>query len=65
MANGKINERDLAAIEKRIAELECEKLEIKMRIEALMAEMANETRIDSLKDRKYEVGTAPNDLPIG
>ena len=64
MADKRMSEKELAEIEERIAELECEKLEIKKRIEALMAEMANETRIDSLMDRRYEVGAAPNDLPI-
>ena len=64
MADKRMSEKELAEIEERIAELECEKLEIKKRIEALMAEMANETRIDSLMDRRYEVGSAPNDLPI-
>ena len=54
----------LAEIDKRIAELEQEKLDLKKRIETLMDDMARETRIDSLKERKYEVGTAPNDLPI-
>ena len=64
MADVKTNEKDLASIDERIAELEREKLEIKKRIEALMNDLAKETRIDSLKERKYEVGTAPNDLPI-
>ena len=65
MADEKISKKELAAIEERIAELEREKLEVKKRIEALMVEMASEARIDSLTNRKYEVGTAPNDLPIG
>ena len=64
MADKKRNEKELAEIEERIAELERDKLEIKKRIEALMAEMANETRIDSLMNRRYAVGSAPNDLPI-
>lgn len=64
MADEKISKKELAAIDARIAELEREKLEVKKRIEALMVEMANETRIDGLKNRKYEVGSAPNDLPI-
>lgn len=64
MADTKINDKNLEAIDKRIAELEREKLEIKGRIEALMTEMSTETRIESLKRRRYEVGSAPNDLPI-
>ncbi len=64
MADIKINDKNLEAIDKRIAELEREKLEIKGRIEALMTEMSTETRIESLKKRRYEVGSAPNDLPI-
>jgi hypothetical protein len=64
MADTKINDKNLEAIDKRIAELEREKLEIKSRIEALMTEMSTETRIESLKKRRYEVGSAPNDLPI-
>ena len=64
MADTKINDKNLEAIDKRIAELEREKLEIKGRIEALMTEMSTETRIESLKKRIYEVGSAPNDLPI-
>ena len=64
MANEKTNEKRLDSIDERIAELEREKLEIKKRIEALMSDLAKETRIDSLKERKYEVGKAPNDLPI-
>ena len=64
MADIKINDKNLEAIDKRIAELEREKLEIKGRIEALMTEMSTETRIESLKRRRYEVGSAPNDLPI-
>jgi hypothetical protein len=64
MADTKINDKNLEAIDKRIAELEREKLEIKSRIEALMTEMSTETRIESLKRRRYEVGSAPNDLPI-
>ena len=64
MADTKINDKNLEAIDKRIAELEHEKLEIKSRIEALMTEMSTETRIESLKRRRYEVGSAPNDLPI-
>ena len=64
MKDEKMTEKELAALDKRIDELEKEKLEVKKRIEALMDDMANETRIDSLKERKYEVGTAPNDLPI-
>ena len=64
MADVKIDKDEIARIDERIAELEREKLEIKKRIEALMDEMAKETRIDSLKERKYEVGKAPNDLPI-
>ena len=64
MADTKINDKNLEAIDKRIAELEREKLEIKGRIEALMTEMSTETRIESLKKRRYEVGSAPNDLPI-
>ena len=64
MADTKINDKNLEAIDKRIAELEREKLEIKGRIEALMTEMSTETRIESLKKRRYEVGRAPNDLPI-
>ena len=64
MADIKIDKDEIARIDERIAELERDKLEIKKRIEALMNEMAKETRIDSLKERKYEVGLAPNDLPI-
>ena len=64
MTDKRINENDMTLIEKRIADLEREKLEIKKRIEALMNEMAKETRIDSLRERRYEVGTSPNDLPI-
>ena len=64
MADTKTNDKNLEAIDKRIAELEREKLEIKGRIEALMTEMSTETRIESLKRRRYEVGSAPNDLPI-
>lgn len=64
MADTKINDKNLEAIDKRIAELEREKLEIKGRIEALMTEMSTETRIESLKRRRFEVGSAPNDLPI-
>ena len=64
MADEKISKKELVAIDARIAELERDKLEIKKRIEALMAEMANETRIDSLMNRRYAVGSAPNDLPI-
>ena len=64
MADVKIDKDEIDLIDRRIAELELEKLEIKKRIEALMDEMAKETRIDSLKERKYEVGKAPNDLPI-
>ena len=64
MADTKINDKNLEAIDKRIAELEREKLEIKSRIEALMTEMSTETRIESLKKRRYEGGSAPNDLPI-
>ncbi len=64
MTDKRINKDDLTLIEKRIADLEREKLEIKKRIEALMNEMAKETRIDSLRERRYEVGTSPNDLPI-
>ena len=64
MADTKINDKNLEAIDKRIAELEREKLELKGRIEALMTEMSTETRIESLKKRRYEVGSAPNDLPI-
>lgn len=64
MADVKIDKDEIDLIDQRIAELEREKLEIKKRIEALMDEMAKETRIDSLKERKYEVGKAPNDLPI-
>ena len=64
MADTKINDKNLEAIDKRIAELEREKLEIKGRIEALMTEMSTDTRIESLKRRRYEVGSAPNDLPI-
>ncbi len=64
MADVKIDKDEIDLIDRRIAELEREKLEIKKRIEALMDEMAKETRIDSLKERKYEVGKAPNDLPI-
>ena len=64
MADTKINDKNLEAIDKRIAELEREKLEIKGRIEALMTEMSTETRIESLKKRRYEVGSTPNDLPI-
>ncbi len=64
MADTKTRKEELALIDERIAELERDKLEIKKRIEALMNEMAKETRIDSLKERKYEVGMAPNDLPI-
>jgi hypothetical protein len=64
MTDKRINKDDLTLIEKRIADLEREKLEIKKRIEALMNEMAKETRIDSLGERRYEVGTSPNDLPI-
>lgn len=65
MADKKISKKELAAIDERIAELEREKLEVKKRIEALMAAIAHEARIDSLTNRKYEVGDAPNDLPIG
>ena len=64
MTDKRINKDDLTLVEKRIADLEREKLEIKKRIEALMNEMAKETRIDSLRERRYEVGTSPNDLPI-
>ena len=64
MANEKTNEKRLDSIDERIAELEREKLEIKKRIEALMSDLAKETRIDSLKERKYEVGEAPNDISI-
>ena len=52
MADKKRNEKELADIEERITELEREKLEIKARIEALMVELAKETRIDSLTLRK-------------
>ena len=64
MADKKRNEKELADIEERITELEREKLEIKARIEALMVELAKETRIDPLTLRKHEVGLAPNDRPI-
>ena len=64
MADVIVDKDKIALIDERIAELEREKLEIKKRIESLMDEMAKETRIDSLKERKYEVGKAPNDLPI-
>lgn len=49
------------SVRKQIAELEREKLEIKRRIEEIMAVMAKESGVASLKKRKYEVGTAPND----
>ena len=49
------------SVRKQIAELEREKLEIKRRIEEIMAVMAKESGVASLKKRKYEVGAAPND----
>ena len=50
------------SVDKRITDLEKRRLEIKAKIEALMAEFAEETGTVSLKKRKYDVGCAPNDI---
>lgn len=48
-------------LEARIRELEIRKLDVKQRIEDTLSEIAKESGIKSLKNRKYDVGFAPND----
>ena len=61
MEEKKILDERTESVRKKIAELEREKLEIKRQIEELMAVMAKDSGDSSLKKRKYEVGSAPND----
>ena len=60
-----MSERDKNAeadsLDARIRELELKKLEVKQSIEELLSEIADESGIKSLKNRKYDVGFAPND----
>ena len=50
-----------AEIDAKIRELELRKLEIKQKIEEVISEIAEESGIKSIKNRKYDVGLAPND----
>lgn len=50
-----------AEIDEKIRELELKKLEVKQKIEEVLSEIAEESGIKSIKNRKYDVGLAPND----
>ena len=50
-----------AEIDEKIRELELKKLEVKQKIEEVLSEIAEERGIKSIKNRKYDVGLAPND----
>lgn len=52
---------DVRLLDARIRELELQKLDVKQRIEDTLTEIARESGIKSLKNRKYDVGFAPND----
>ena len=60
MSLQKKTDRD-AEIDAKIRELELRKLEIKQKIEEVISEIAEESGIKSIKNRKYDVGFAPND----
>ena len=60
MSLQKKTDRD-AEIDAKIRELELRKLEIKQKIEEVISEIAEESGIKSIKNRKYDVGLAPND----
>ena len=49
------------SLSERIADLERRKLAVKERIEQLMVEMAEESGLSALRNRRYDVGYAPND----
>ena len=49
------------SLDARIRELELEKLKLKEKIEDLLAVMAEESGVRSIKKRKFDVGYAPND----
>lgn len=53
-------ERD-TELDARIRELELKKLDVKQRIEGILSEIALESGIKSIGNRKYDVGFAPND----
>ena len=50
-----------AELDARIRELELRKLDVKQKIEEAISEIAKESGIKSIKNRKYDVGFAPND----
>ncbi len=53
-------ERD-SELDAKIRELELRKLEVKQRIEDTLSEIALESGIKCIGNRKYDVGFAPND----
>lgn len=60
MSLQKKSDRDVE-INEKIRELELRKLEVKQKIEEAISEIAEESGIKSIKNRKYDVGFAPND----
>lgn len=60
MSLQKKSDRDVE-INEKIRELELRKLDVKQKIEEAISEIAKESGIKSIKNRKYDVGFAPND----
>lgn len=60
MSLQKKSDRDVE-INEKIRELELRKLDVKQKIEEAISEIAEESGIKSIKNRKYDVGFAPND----
>ena len=58
MYDNDISEKSL---DERIRELELKKLDVKQKIEDVLAEISDKSGVKSLKKRKYAVGFAPND----
>ena len=50
-----------AELDERIRELELRKLDVKQKIEEAISEIAGESGIRGIKNRRYDVGFAPND----
>ena len=53
-------ERDIE-LDEKIRELELRKLDLKQKIEDVISGISMESGIKSIKNRKYDVGFAPND----
>ena len=53
-------ERDIE-LDEKIRELELRKLDLKQKIEDVISGISAESGIKSIKNRKYDVGFAPND----